>query len=261
MTNAAALAQIKSSLVENAGGYLRNTVHIPGETCAKCRGAYMRDGCHTCYACEFIYGPSCADLVGSIVYGIDGLQSGKLMFGYKNAPQSPVLIQRVSSLVALALRGHIACAGALVGPAVTHWATVPSLRNIGSQHPFRDILSAILPPDREIEVGASQTAANKSAQDRRTLNPAFYELKTAVPKGVHVMVIDDTWTSGAHIQSVAMALKKAGAAKVSALAVARWLDSDERSRRVYNQHIRPCPYNPEICPWTGAGCPPRSSSN
>ncbi len=257
MTNADALAQLKRSLVENAGGYLRNTVHIPGETCSKCRGTRMQDGYHSCYPCSYVYGTCAADLVGTIIYGVDGLQSGKLMFGYKNTPQSSALTQRVSSLVALALRGHTGCASAIVGVPVSHWATVPSLRNIGSAHPFRAILAAILSSGREIEVAATKAAASKSDQERRSLNPGFYELRTGVPTGVHVMVVDDTWTSGGHAQSVALALKQAGAAKVSVLAVARWLDWDERTKRVYNEQIKNRPYDPDICPWTGAVCPPR----
>ena len=257
MTYQAALAQIKSSLVDNAGGYLRNTVHIPGETCGKCRGTMMADGYPTCYPCAFSHGPGCADLLGSIVYGVDGLQSGKLMLGYKNATRSPVLLQRVSSLVALAVRGHSGCAGALAGARVTRWATVPSLRHPDSPHPLRAILSAMLPRHGEIEVAAAPAAAGKSDRERRTLNPGFYTLRTDVPAGAHVLVIDDTWASGAHAQSVAVALKQAGAARVSVLVVARWLDcADERTKRVYNQHIKPRAYDPEICPWTGADCPP-----
>ena len=253
MSNAAALAQIKRSLIDNAGGYLRNTVHIPGETCAICRGTKMRDGCQTCYPCEFLY-PNGADLIGSMVYGVDGLQSGKLMYGYKASPQIPVLVQRVSSLVALALREHIECAGKLVGAQCTHWATVPSLRNLESMHPFRTILTGMIKTDAEIEVAASPLVKGKTAQERRSHNPAFYDLRTPVPQGAHVLVLDDTWTSGAHGQSVATALRLAGAVKVSLLVVARWLDWDDRTKRIYPKHISPRPFNPDTCPWTGGEC-------
>lgn len=42
-------------------------------------------------------------------------------------------------------------------------------------------------------------------------------------QGSHVMLIDDTWASGGHAQSGALALRKSGASKVSVLVVARWL--------------------------------------
>ena len=74
------------------------------------------------------------------------------------------------------------------------------------------------------------------------------------------MVID-VWVPGEHAQSVATALKRAGAAKVSILAIGRWLCMDDRrTDGVYNRHIRDRPYNPDICPWNGGDCPSRRAS-
>ena len=42
-------------------------------------------------------------------------------------------------------------------------------------------------------------------------------------EGRRVLVVDDTWTTGTSLQSAAAALKKAGAASVTGLCVARWL--------------------------------------
>ena len=41
-----------------------------------------------------------------------------------------------------------------------------------------------------------------------------------------MLLIDDTWTSGGHAQSAALALRQAGATRISALIVARWLTDD-----------------------------------
>ncbi|OBK67149.1 hypothetical protein A5653_17615 [Mycobacterium colombiense] len=258
MTNHDALDAVKRSLVENAGGYLRNTIHLPGQTCSACRGTFaMRDGYPMCGPCTFTYaGANVADITASVIYGVDGTQSAKLMYGYKSTPQSAVLVQRVASLAAVALRGHVKCASKLVGVPCTHWATVPSLQNIAPNHPFREILLGFARADAEIEVVATDAVQGKTKQERRTYNPAFYALKTPVPEGTHVMLVDDTWTSGSHAQSVATVLKQAGAGKVSTLAIARWLDPvDPWSKRVYNASIKTQPYNPNVCPWTGAACP------
>lgn len=254
--DAAALREVKRSLVENAGGYLRNTVHIPGETCSKCRGTKLRTGFHTCYPCDWIYG-SAADLVGSMIYGVSDAQSGKLMHQYKLTPQRQSLVQRVRSLVTVGVKDHFDCVRLLLGKEPTRWATVPSLKNIGSDHPFRKlILTPMLGAEYEVEVKASAMAKEKSEQERREFNLDLYELASEVPNGGHVLLIDDTWTSGGHIQSVAAALKRGGAARVAALAVARWLDTnDSRTKRIYNELIKPRPYSPEVCPWTGGGCP------
>jgi hypothetical protein len=104
--NAAALAQIRQSLVDTAGNYLKNTRRIPNVTCAKCTG--YRAGYHSCYKCEFEHA-SAADLIGSMIYAGDagdGLQSGRLMYGYKSAKPGPSHRPTMTSLLALLLRGR-----------------------------------------------------------------------------------------------------------------------------------------------------------
>ncbi|MHA7652962.1 ComF family protein [Mycobacterium sp. ML4] len=258
MTNAdAAYAQIKQSLLNNAGGYLRNTVPIVGETCANCRGARMKDGEQTCFPCAFFYDSTTADLVGSMVYAVGGSQSNKLMRGYKDTPPSSILVQRVTSLISLGVKAHFDCAERLLGGSLSRWATVPSLKTIGSVHPLRSkILTPMLGEEYEIEVLATEKAKGKTEKERRVLDPEFYAVNTAVPHGAHVLLIDDTWTTGGHIQSVAKALKQAGAAKVAALSVARWMDPYEpRTKRVLVEHFKDRPYDPDVCPWTGGSCP------
>jgi hypoxanthine-guanine phosphoribosyltransferase len=71
-----------------------------------------------------------------------------------------------------------------------------------------------------------------------------------------VIVIDDTYTSGAHAQSVAKLVKNAGAAKVSILTVARWIEMEKPPvKQFFLDRIANEPYDPMICPWTGSGCP------
>ncbi len=55
--------------------------------------------------------------------------------------------------------------------------------------------------------------------------------------GANVLLIDDTWTTGASAQSAAAALKAAGAARVGAVVIGRhlnreWFENDERLRRI-----------------------------
>ena len=90
VTNADSPAQLKRAY-ENAGGHLRNTVHIAGETCERCRrnpnARWLSD---LLSRCEINY--PAADRVGSIIYGVDGLPGGKMMFGYKRSRAIPPLI-------------------------------------------------------------------------------------------------------------------------------------------------------------------------
>ncbi|MCW3839312.1 hypothetical protein ONA70_04275 [Micromonospora yasonensis] len=43
---------------------------------------------------------------------------------------------------------------------------------------------------------------------------------------VHALIIEDTWTTGARVQSLAYALKVAGASSVAAIALGRHVDPD-----------------------------------
>ena len=196
-----------------------------------------------------------------MIYGCRGLDSGRLLRRYKEPRCSPQDLERILLLALVALT-HDDCAKRVVGQAFDYWATVPSLTNIGSPHPLRELLNKLPTlPGTEIEVHANESARGVLDAHRRQLNAGYYDIHTPIAKGKHVMVIDDTWVSGGHAQSVAMALKRAGAAKVSILTMGRWLDmTDRRTQGVYDRHIRNRRYNPDICPWTGEDCPSRRAS-
>jgi orotate phosphoribosyltransferase len=70
-----------------------------------------------------------------------------------------------------------------------------------------------------------------------------------------VLLIDDTWTTGGHAQSAVLALRKAGATRVSVLVVARWLKEDYGDNKKFIAELANRDYDPDICPWTGAACP------
>ena len=166
-------------------------------------------------------------------------------------------------LVGVGLGGHRGCADALVGVPCSYWAAVPSLRDIGSAHPFRSTLDRTRGPVNMPKLGLLQVNWLRARHIRSAVSSGrtTTTILTPIPKGKHIMVIDDTWVTGGHAQSVAMALKRAGAAKVSILAIGRWLDmDDQRTEGVYNRIIRYLPYDPDICPWTGGDCPPRRAS-
>jgi len=46
--------------------------------------------------------------------------------------------------------------------------------------------------------------------------------------GQHVLILDDTWTTGANAHSAVLAARRAGAAAVSVMVVGRWLASGFR---------------------------------
>jgi adenine/guanine phosphoribosyltransferase-like PRPP-binding protein len=73
--------------------------------------------------------------------------------------------------------------------------------------------------------------------------------------GSHVLIIDDTWTSGGHAQSLALTARAAGARTVTIVVIARWLDTDWPATAGYLEGHPRRDFNPRICPVTGNACP------
>jgi orotate phosphoribosyltransferase len=72
------------------------------------------------------------------------------------------------------------------------------------------------------------------------------------PEGSHVILVDDSWTTGGNVQSAAAALKRAGAAQVSVMVLARILDDRwEPTRRFIEDGGLRRPFDPSMSPWQG----------
>lgn len=242
------VARLSAALVSTAGGYLRNPVRQDRVTCAVCTTPAA--GYEHCFQCNQHRGAGkLADAVAPLTYAVAGQQSGYVMRGYKARP--PVAEHRtiVTLLLLLALNTHAKCPARLVGTPVTHWATLPSLPSKPGQHPLHGIVGG-LPPGREI----SLTAASR-ADHPRDVNPAHFTATMRLRPGSHVLLIDDTWAGGGHAQSGALALRAAGAASVSVLVVARWVNEGFADNATFLRGISGRDYDPRICPWTGGVCP------
>ncbi|MGH3252496.1 MAG: hypothetical protein ACRDOI_40650 [Trebonia sp.] len=152
-------------------------------------------------------------------------------------------------MLLLALQDHTKCASALAGRPVSHWAIVPSLPAKPYDHPLR-----VLVAGQAYGLEAPLTAATSVSQPR-SVNPDHFTCSLQLPPGSHVLLIDDTWTTGGHAQAGVLALRKAGAANVSMLVVARWLKEDYGDNKRFIADLGKRDYKPNICPWTSASCP------
>lgn len=88
----------------------------------------------------------------------------------------------------------------------------------------------------------------------REIDPATLSVDTDVD-GMNVLLYDDTWTSGASSQTAAIALRRAGAAKVVVIVLGRWLNGEWGPTKTLMNNHPPLPWSPDICPVTGGGCP------
>jgi len=231
-----------------AGGYLRNPVRARQVTCADCLTPV--DGYELCFACNSHHArEGLADAIAFLTYAIAGQKSGHVMRGYKAPAPITEHQQVVALLLLVALENHARCAEALAGMPVTHWAIVPSLPAKPSAHPLRSLVA-----ERARGIEVPLTAA-PSAELPRAVNADHFTCGAQLHKQSHVLLIDDTWATGGHVQSAVLALRKAGAARVSVLVVARWLKEDYGGNRKFIADLANRDYDSGICPWTGTDCP------
>jgi hypothetical protein len=257
MTTSAAIGnrvgEVCESVCRSAGGYLRNVVRDPGVTCRVC--ATPVEGFNTCWRCRLDRRASgVADVVAPLSYAIAGTQSAALVRDYKNHPVRAVreadsLI--VKQLVFLAISLHERCIAVAAGLPVTLRLTIPSLTSRRGVHPFTNIA-------RELDAvaEAAQLLPTRDALCDRTIRADKFALAPDVKlAGRHVMVLDDSWTTGSNAQSAALTLRRAGASAVSVMVIGRWLNPSFGPTADFIKTRLTQAYDPRVCPITGGRCP------
>jgi predicted amidophosphoribosyltransferase len=229
------------------GGQFRNAVRGSRYTCAQCAiPVYRYEHCLTCQRNS--KRADLADVVALLAYAVAGEPSGEALRGYKAPEPQDEHYVTVSQLVKLALSLHATCPEALTGSPVTHWAVVPSLPRKPGEHALRKLVKDLLPGE-ELPLLAAEKVRRP-----RAVSAGHFELEAGLAAG-HVLLLDDTWTTGGHAQSAALALKKAGAGRVSLLVVARWIKRDFGDNAWFLGKLAGQDYDPAICPWTDGKCP------
>lgn len=240
--------RLKRVLASKAGGYLRNPVREERVTCAVC--ATPVDGYTHCFRCSgHRQTAGVADLVAPLTYAIAGRQSGYVMRGYKARPPVEEHHAVVAMLLIVAITEHADCAARLVQAPITHWSIVPSLPAQAEKHPLSGIVAGAA---RGQEVALT---AHPAPRDPRALDADHFRAPDRLPANSHVLLVDDTWTGGGHAQSAALALRAAGAERVSVMVAARWLRLDFGDNATFFKERCADDFDPGRCPWTGNGCP------
>ncbi|WP_344930796.1 hypothetical protein [Saccharopolyspora gregorii] len=188
------------------------------------------------------------------------------MHTYKTPAATQAGTKRLELLARLGVGLHARCIQQATGKPISGWAVVPSTRSPGA-HPL--LHAVVLPAIRTMAPPGephAEISLGPGAEFRRTpreLVPGMWKINPgANPAEHHVLLIDDTWTTGGNAQSAAVALRSAGASAVTILTLARWLD---RSRELVPEFImgRLAHRNLDLfhCPALTSGCPqPREAS-
>jgi hypothetical protein len=204
----------------------------PG-VCVTCFN-FTRGGYKHCYACE--HGAAWLEVVAPISYSVGGEQLHRALVGYKRLTGEVArrLGVELAAVLWRYLQAHERCVARAAGvEAFELVTTVPSgAREHDANHPLRRIVGELVGPTRSRYrplLRRSRVEVEPRAFDARR----FETLEQL--QGQPVLLIDDTWTTGASAQSAAAALKHAGAGPVAAIVIGRylnreWHDADQRLR-------------------------------
>lgn len=194
----------------------------------------LTDGYPRCYACA--HGQQWLDVVAPISYSVAREQLHHALASYKRLTGEPA--RRLRAELAAVLWRHLAAhercvargAGAEAFQLVT---TVPSgERRRDEHHPLRWIVGELIGPTRarhERLLERSDVAA-----EPRAFHPERFRVRRQL-HGETVLLLDDTWTTGASAQSAAAALRTAGAGAIASVVIGRhlnreWHENDRRLR-------------------------------
>ncbi len=138
-------------------------------------------------------------------------------------PFVPVATATIAAILWRFLERHEQCVAAMAGvdrfDLVT---TVPSgERSRDARHPLRRIVGQLVGPTRERH--APLLARTEAEVQQRQFDARRFAA-TGQLSGAAVLLIDDTWTSGASAQSAAAALVAAGARRVGCVVIGRHLN-------------------------------------
>jgi hypothetical protein len=218
------------------------------DSCAVCRGP-APPGSRRCYPCDLhdqIAQGFLADLVVPIAFAVKGGPHASRLWQYKSGriaggdrgvpgpgscwgpdpgpgpdPSADVRAQAAARLLALLtvfLRDHGGCLWLAAGVnRPSHVAVVPSARARPGTHPLASLIAPYL------RLPWADLTARPGQHPVRELDPDRF--RAAPVPGARVLLIDDTWTTGATAQSAAMALRLAGAKSVVTVVLGRHVGS------------------------------------
>ena len=201
--------------------------------CRTCRGP-VQAGFARCYQCDLAHercGGLLADVVAPVAYAVKGGRLASDLWRYKSGmPGAAEAGTRLAAMLAVYLREHgdqvWRAAGMAAGPELA--AIVPSGQGRPGPHPLLGMaVSCVDVPIIPLTAAPGAAARARGLADGVAVG--WLTVGGAVA-GADVLLVDDTWVSGASAQSAAVALRAAGARRVALVVIGRHVDpADPRS--------------------------------
>ena len=212
-------------------------------TCDVCRGP-LRPGFSRCYQCgchDLLGHGLLADAVVPISYAIRGTPFADDLWRYKwwRAPAASAQTSVLALLLAF-LADHGPCVWRHAGmPPPGRLAVVPTGAGRPDPHQLLRLVSPYL------RLRACPLAIRPGRQGRDLDLDRFRVGQIAAGGGV--LLLDDTWVSGASAQSAAAALKQAGARHVAVVVLGRHVNPEDPAAGPLLAGLTPARYDPSTC--------------
>jgi hypothetical protein len=259
----------------------------PAADCEVCRGP-VRPGFARCYQCDrhaLLGAALLADAVVPISYAIKGTPFADHLWRYKSVPVPSSPAPPPASAVTPASAPAPAPASSAAGtpasaptPASARASVLALLLAFLTDHGPCVWQRASMPPPDQLAVvptGAGRPGPHpllrlvspylrlpgcslvlRPGRQGRDLDLDRFQV-TARPAGASVLLLDDTWVSGASAQSAAAALKLAGARHVAVIVVGRHVNPDDAASAPLLAGLAAARYDPSAC----AAHPPPNGAN
>lgn len=211
--------------------------------CTVCRGP-AQPGFARCYQCDRhdLIGPGLlADAVVPISYAVKHTAFATDLWRYKSWRMPSAAAQTAQTALLLAfLHDHGACVWRHAGmPVPGRLAVVPTGCGRPGPHPLLRLIAPYL------RLPLTRLVIRPGSQGRDLNVNRFVTGKSAA--GASILLVDDTWVSGASAQSAAAALKLAGASHVAIVVLGRHIDPADPRTVPLAARLAPARYDPAKC--------------
>lgn len=209
----------------------------PG-VCAVCHGG-PSPGREVCHSCAFTMAQVSYPTLNVVPVSLYEMPSRfwQMLRAYKDGsqPGRAVFTLQIAAILARYTARHLRCVGGLLGGVPDIVSVVPSTRPgwRPGRHPLEVAVGTVVSLAR---LHAPVLAPGPAAAGHGFADDDAFALTRRL-RGERVLLIDDTFTTGARIQSAASALRAGGASSVAALAVGRviWPEWNENCRRIWDR--------------------------
>ncbi|WBT08461.1 hypothetical protein PAB09_11410 [Corynebacterium sp. SCR221107] len=203
-----------TSFLQSRRDFLFPAILVPEFGCLRCRGAKKSNQYDICYQCGQASEEAFPEHLGFGIYNFEDEQSAAVMARYKSENVDGSSLKSIIRALA-----NLGIKEALDKFDVDLITTIPSLSGRKGPHPLLLLVQQTAetipdcPPVSEVLLPTGRAMRNEVSEKSFT--------SCISGEGFNVLVIDDTYTSGNHMRSATLRLRKAGAAKVYGLALAR----------------------------------------